>query len=153
MKSGGVAIRNPVESADRARRCSVAAGQVLLRDTNFPVGPQDSRQLDLVAWGLHGFGRPVCGDATIRPPLRRDGTPWVGAPDTDGASSARAVRDKGRTYPELAGPNPYDDLTVLACETGGCWHDTARGMVSRLVHTRTQTVHPILRRAAAAAAL
>ena len=101
----------------------------------------------------------------------------------DGASFARAVLDKERTYPELASPkvvcgkcgldyylkdpsrvttsprdhtelaspNPYDDLTVLACETGGRWHETARGMVSRLVHTRTQTVHPILRRAAALA--
>ena len=62
-----------------------------------------------------------------------------------------AVRDKERTYPELAIPNPYGDLAVLASETGGRWHETARGMVSRLVQTRVQTVHPLLRRAAALA--
>ena len=56
-----------------------------------------------------------------------------------------------RTYPELAAPNPYGDLTVLACETGGRWHDTAQGMVSRLVRTRVATVTPLLRRAAALA--
>ena len=130
---------------------AVVADQVLLRDTNLPVDPADTRQLDLVAWGLRGFGRPVCGDATIRSPLHRDGTPWRGAPDTDGATFARAIRDKRNAYPELAGPNPYGDLTVLACETGGRWHATALGMVARLVATRTQTVPPLLRRAAAQA--
>ena len=61
------------------------------------------------------------------------------------------MQNKERTYPELAVPNPYGDLTVLVCETGGRWHDTARGVVSRLVQTRVQTVHPLLRRAAALA--
>ena len=85
---------------------AVVQPQVLLRDTNVPgVDPQDSRQLDLVAWGLRSFGRP----------------------------------------------NPYGDLTVLACETGGRWHDTARSMVSRLVQTRVEREHPLLRRAAALA--
>ena len=55
------------------------------------------------------------------------------------------------TYPELAAPNPFGDLTVLACETGGRWHDTARSMVSRLVASRAQTVPPLLRRSAALA--
>ena len=50
-----------------------------------------------------------------------DGTPWVGAPDMDGAALARAIRDNEETYPELAEPNPYADLGVLACETGGRW--------------------------------
>ena len=44
--------------------------------------------------------------------------------------------------------NPYGKLSVLACETGGRWHDTARGLIAQLVTTRTQTVHPLLRRAA-----
>ena len=39
-------------------------------------------------------------------PLHRDGTPWVGTPDVDGASFERAVLAKERTYPELAVPNP-----------------------------------------------
>ena len=39
----------------------------------------------------------------------------------------------------------------MACETGGRWHATALGMVARLVATRTQTVPPLLRRAAAQA--
>lgn len=44
----------------------VQQDQVLLRDTNLPaIDPADGRQLDLVAWGLRGFGRPICGDATI----------------------------------------------------------------------------------------
>ena len=54
-------------------------------------------------------------------------------------------------YPELALPNHYGDLTILACETGGWRHDTARGMVSRLVTAKTQMVPPLLRRAAALA--
>ena len=66
----------------------------------------------------------------------------------DGASFARAIRSKETTYPELAGPNPYGDLTVLACETGGRWHDTARTTVTRLLETKVHTVHPLLRRAA-----
>ena len=49
------------------------------------------------------------------------------------------------------GANPYGELTVLACETGGRWHATARGVVSRLIHTRTHSVPPFLRRAAALA--
>ena len=71
---------------------AVVQDQVLLRDTNLPgIDPTDRRQLDLVAWGLRGFGRPICGDATIVSPLHRDGTPWVGTPDVDGASFERAV--------------------------------------------------------------
>jgi len=127
---------------------AVVADQVLLRDTNVPVDPADSRQLDFVAWGLRGFGLPVCGDATIVSPLHRDGTPWAGAPDMDGASFTRALRAKEAAYPELAAANPYGKLTVLACETGGRWHDTARGMVSQLVNTRVLNVPPLLRRAA-----
>ena len=122
--------------------------QVMLRNTNLLVDPQDTRQLDFVAWGLRGFGRPICGDATIVSPLHRDGTPFPHTPDADDASFARAIRHKENTYPELAGPNPYGDLTVLACEVGGRWHSTARGMVSRLVEAKTQSVFPILRRAA-----
>ena len=64
------------------------------------------------------------------------------------ASFARAIRAKEETYPELADHNPYGKLTVLACKTGGRWHDTARGMIAQLVTTRTQNVHPLLRRAA-----
>ena len=39
-------------------------------------------------------------------------------------------------------------LTVLACETGGRWHQTARSTVSRLVDSKTQSVQPLLQRAA-----
>ena len=131
---------------------AVVRDQVLLRDTNLPgFNPRDTRQLDFVAWGIRGFGRPVCADATIRAPLHRDGTPQPGAADTDGATFARAIRDKEDTYPELAEANPYGDLTVLACETGGRWHTTARAVMARLIHSRTQSVPPILRRAAALA--
>ena len=91
---------------------------------------------------------PICADATIVSPLHRDGMPWPTTPETDGASFARAMRAKEDTYPELAEHNPYGKLTVLACETGGRWHDTARGMIAQLVTTRTQNVHPLLRRAA-----
>ena len=126
----------------------MVADQVLLRDTTLPVDPADSRQLDFLAWGLRGFGLPICADATIVSPLHRDGTPWPTTPETDGASFARAIRAKENTYPELAEHNPYGKLTVLACETGGRWHDTARGLIAQLVTTRTQNVHPLLRRAA-----
>ena len=127
---------------------AVVADQVLLRDANLPVDPADSGQLDFVARGLRGFGRPVCADATIISPLHRDGTPWPHAPEEDGVSFGRAIRDKEATYPELAEPNPYGDLVVLACETGGRWHHVARSTVNRLIETRICTVPPILRRAA-----
>ena len=71
---------------------AVVSDQVLLRDTNVPFDPRDTRQLDVVAWGLRGFGRPVCADATIRAPLHRDGTPRARAADRDGATFARAIR-------------------------------------------------------------
>ena len=66
----------------------------------------------------------------------------------DGASLARAEADKERMYPELAGPNPYGELLVLAAETGGHWNKTALDTVSRLIDARTKKVSPMLRRAA-----
>ena len=60
----------------------------------------------------------------------------------------RAIRDKEATYPELVGTNRYGKLTVLACEMGGRWHHTACRAVSRLVEHKTQSVPPLLRRAA-----
>ena len=89
--------------------------------------------------------------ATIVAPLHRDGTPWALAPDIDGASFLRAVADKETTYPELARPNRYGELMVLACETGGRWHHRALTMVSKLIEAKTQTVAPLLRQAAALA--
>ena len=86
--------------------------------------------MDFVAWGVRGFSRPICGDATIVSPLHRDGTPHPLTPDIDGASFLRAVAHKEATYPELARRNQYGELTVLACETGGRWHHRALSMVS-----------------------
>ena len=124
---------------------AVVVDQVLLRDTNLPgLDPRGARQLDFVAWGLRGFARPICGDATIVSPLHRDGTPWPDTPDEDGTSFERAIRQKEDTYPELSDPKPYGDLTVLACEVGGRWHGGATSIVSRLVDTKTQSVPPIL---------
>ena len=37
---------------------------------------------------------------------------------------------------------------VLACETGGRWHHKALTMVSKLIEAKTQTVAPLLRKAA-----
>jgi len=130
---------------------AVVKDQVLLRDTNSPVDPGGTRQLDVVAWGLRGFGRPVCADATIRAPLGRDGEPHPGAADTDGSTFARAIRDKEAAYPELAAQNPHGDLLVLACETGGRWHSSARLTVARLARARTLTGPPLLRQSAALA--
>ena len=93
--------------------------QVLLRDTDLPVDPRDTRQLNFVAWRLRGFECPICGDATIVSPLHREGTPWPATLEEDGAGFAGAIRDKEATYPELAGSSRYGELTVLACETGG----------------------------------
>ena len=70
--------------------------------------------LDLVAWGLSELGPPLCGDATIVHPLHATGMPHTRAATVDGASLASAAADKERTYPELVGTNPYDELLVLA---------------------------------------
>ena len=143
----------PIElawSAVFAEAGAVVADQVLLRDTNLPVRSRDSRLLDFVAWGRM-FSQPVCGDATIVSPLHRDGTPHALAPDIDGASFSRALERKENTYPELASPNQYGELTVLACETGGRWHHRALTMVSKLIEAKTQTIAPLLRQAAALA--
>ena len=110
----------------------------------------ETLQLDFVAWGRM-FSQPVCGDATIVSPLHRDGTPHALAPDIDGASFSRALERKENTYPELASPNQYGELTVLACETGGRWHHRALTMVSKLIEAKTQTIAPLLRQAAALA--
>ena len=69
-------------SAVMAEAGAVVVDQVLLRDTNLPgLDPWDARQLDFVAWGLRGFARPICGDATIVPPVHQGGTPWPDTPD------------------------------------------------------------------------
>ena len=129
----------------------MVADQVLLRDTTRPVDPADSRQLDFIAWGLRGFGLPICADATIVSPLHREGMPWPTTPETDGTSFACAIRKREETYPKLAEQNPYGKPTVLECETRRRWHYAARGLVAQLVTTRTHNVHPLLRRAAALA--
>ena len=92
---------------------------------------RDSRQLGFVVQFLRGFSRPTWADATIFTPLYRGGTPLLLTPDIDGASFSRAVAHKKATYPELARQNKYGELTVLACETGGRWHQTALAMVSK----------------------
>ena len=133
---------------------AVVADQVLLRDTNIEgIASGDRRQIDFVAWGVRGFSRPICGDATIVSPLHSDGTPYALTPDIDGASFLRAVAHKEATYPELARPNRYGELTVLACETGGRWHHRALTMVAKLIEAKTQTIVPLLRQAAALACI
>ena len=139
-------------SAIFAEAGAVVADQVLLRDTNIEgIASGDRRQIDFVAWGVRGFSRPICGDATIVSPLHSDGTPYALTPDIDGASFLRAVAHKEATYPELARPNRYGELTVLACETGGRWHHRALTMVAKLIEAKTQTIVPLLRQAAALA--
>ena len=52
-----------------AEEGAMVVGQVLFRDTNLPgLDLPDARQIDFVAWGLRGFVRPICGDATIVSP-------------------------------------------------------------------------------------
>ena len=139
-------------SAIFAEAGAVVADQVLLRDTNIEgIASGDRRQIDFVAWGVRGFSRPICGDATIVSPLHSDGTPYALTPDIDGASFLRAVARKEATYPELARQNQYGELTVLACETGGRWHHRALTMVAKLIEAKTQTIVPLLRQAAALA--
>jgi len=84
----------PVElawSAIFSEAREVVVEQVLLRDTNLPVESGDSRQSDFVAWGLRGFSRPVCGDATTVSPLHHDGTPPTLNPDIVRSSLTRAL--------------------------------------------------------------
>ena len=58
------------------------------------------------------------------------------------------LRAESSKNPELADPNPFGELLVLAAETGGRWNQTSINTVRRLVNARTRTVHPLLRRAA-----
>ena len=72
-------------------------------------------------------------------------------PDIDEACSLRAVADKEAKYPELARQNQYGELTVLAGETRGRWHQRALTTVSTLIEAKTQTIAPLFRQASALA--
>lgn len=88
---------------------AVVADQVLLRDTNVPgIGPEDSRQLDLVAWVLRGFGRPICGDATHHycPPVPRRHPLAGGARSGRGELRARRAGQGANVRGVCIHPNP-----------------------------------------------
>ena len=94
----------PIElawSAVFAEARAEVTNQVLLRDTNLPVDPWESRYLDFVAW-CRMSSRPICGDASTVSPLHRDEAPQAVTPDIDGASLLRALAGKDATDPELA---------------------------------------------------
>ena len=144
----------PVERA-WTRMAREAGGRVvhkqLLRETNIaPLRPRDGRQLDAVVYGITRSGVPVCCDATVVSPLRRDGAPRGQAAYVDGWVLRGAVRKKQRRYPELV-DNPRGTLAVLGVEVGGRWSDDALRLVRRCARLRARGAPQLLRSAAAAA--
>ena len=87
------------------------------------------------------------GDATIASPLHRDITPHALTAEIDRTSFLRAVADMEGTYAKLARQNRYGELTVLACETPGRWHQRDLTMFSTLIESKTQKIALLLRQA------
>ena len=82
-----------------------------------------------------------CCDATLVSPVRRDGSPIVGAPERDGVALLSAQRRKLARYPELARGGPHR-LCVLAAEIGRGWNDDSQHLVQRLVALRAHRALP-----------
>ena len=122
--------------------------QHLLRNTTFPVDPNDNRRIDclVTGTGLHQ-GRPLFCDATVRSPLKGTGEPHPRAANTDGAVLRKARKDKERKYGDLAA-SPLAELVVLACEVGGRWSDETGELVRLLAKGKVKNEHPLLRRSA-----
>ena len=93
-----------------------------LRDCNIPVrDARDTRQLDFRTGPINATGLPTCADVTIVSAVDGQGRPHGRASRADGAALASAADRKADKYPELAGPNAYATLAVLADGIGGRW--------------------------------
>ncbi len=123
--------------------------QQLLRDMDVALqSAEDGRRLDVVAYGLQVYGGvPICGDATMVSPLHSDGTPWRGAPASNGLRLRAARRRKEVVYPELVA-GASGRLVLLGCEIGGRWAPEALELLRRLARQRCSQAPSLLRRAA-----
>ena len=122
--------------------------QQWLANTTAPgVAADDRRRLDFVIYGAAARGEALCCDATLVSPVRRDGSPIVGAPERDGVALLSAQRRKLARYPELARGGPHR-LCVLAAEIGGRWNDDSQHLVQRLVAQWARRAPATLRGAA-----
>ena len=120
--------------------------QHLLRHTTLPVHGEDNRRMGAVVNGLPLFhGRPLFCDATVRSPLKGDGTPHPKAATENGAVLRRAKADKEAKYQDLHSSS-MAELIVLACEVGGRWNEDAVSLVRALAKLKTANTHPLLRR-------
>ena len=72
------------------------------------------------------------------------------AASEDGVALARAERCKRQRYPELLN-NTMGKLTILACEVGGRWNDTACRLVGSLAKQKARNAPVLLRHSARAA--
>ncbi|CAE7201406.1 unnamed protein product [Symbiodinium natans] len=83
---------------------------------------------------LNPGGKPLCCDATLVSPLRRDGSPISGAPGRDGVVLAAARRRKLAQYREL-NRGGAQRLCVLATEVGvgGRWSADCESLLRRFV--------------------
>ena len=120
--------------------------QHLLRNSTLPVDPNDNRRVDVLVEGLPLYnGRPLFCDATLRSPLKGDGTPHPRAAAKNGAVLRRALTDKATKYSDVE-DSPLAELVVLACEVGGRWHHRTEELVRLLARNKVANVHPLLRR-------
>ena len=122
-----------------------------LCDMNVAVSAADERRVEVLASGVACFGgAQLAVDATLRSPLRCDGTPRPGADRIDGIVLAEAARDKRNRYPELA-TGGRCRLIVVALETGGRFGQEAMAMIRQMASARAQSAPRLLRQAAALA--
>ena len=90
---------------------------------------------------------PVCGDATIVPPLHLDGSPWRGAADSDGLRLHTTRKRKETCYAELV-RGERGRLVLLGSEVGGRSAPEALRLLSRMAIGRADQTPALLRASA-----
>ncbi len=110
---------------------------VSLHEAGMPVGPEDGRNVEIVAAGLPIHqGIPVAIDATMVLPLHADGTPHRHADERPGVALGRGRHSKESTYPELLSSSRLRLLTA-GVETGGRLSREASELLSELASFRS----------------
>ena len=124
------------------------ATNVLLRDMNIPVRPQDDRRLEIVANGLPLWGgAQIAVDATLVSPVRRNGRPQSRCASEAGARLEAARQKKEDTYRELLASRRCR-LQVAGLEVGGRWDKSACTFLRLLARARVRAVPAQIRKSA-----
>ena len=111
----------------------------------FGIAPNDTRRLDVAAYGLPDRDLPLLIDCTLRTPLTGQGVPRGGAASIPGSTFSAAYGAKFNEYRAIAESGQCQFL-VLAAEVFGRFDDPSRRLVASLARAKVQSLRPILRR-------